>query len=481
MKSLSLEDKNLIEKLKSLPIDYWDFKGEDTKELTHGLHTYPAVMVYPISRKIIDIMQETHQLNSLLDPFMGSGTVLIEAMLAGYKQIYGVDLNPLAQLITKVKMTIINSESLKLESENLYRGLRDNFDSLSVTINGLNEYITSEKGLDVSAKTGWGDSAPNLIREYFNTINFAYDIPEYKNIGYWFKPTVILELQILKNAIKKESDMDIRDFFFIAMSETIRLVSNRRNGEFKMFRMPADKVLKHNPSVLAEFTKILNRNIEKMKDFERICLEHKFCPEIKIVAEDTRQLNSIPDNSIDIMITSPPYGDSRTTVAYGEFSRLSLQWLDLCDNPEDTTKIDSKLMGGKKYAKGFEYDLNSETLRQSLDKIKSVDLARAGDVYSFYKDLNDCLRAVSAKMRENSYQFWVVGNRIVKLETLQTDKIITELGVDYRLQHIYTVPRNIPNKVMPSLNSPTNIIGEKVATMTNEHIVILRKIKNDCL
>jgi site-specific DNA-adenine methylase len=480
MSVLSSEDKDLIKRLKALPDDYWDFKNEDTKELTHGLHTYPAVMVYPISRKIIDMMQETHKLNSLLDPFMGSGTVLVEAMLAGYNQIYGVDLNPLAQLISKVKMTVINSESLKNASEILLQELKSNYNNLSHIINGLDEYVTSEKGLDVSAKNGWGDSAPSIIKEYFKSINFSFEIPEYKNIGYWFKPKVILELQILKNTINDIQDKDIRDFLYIAMSETIRLVSNRRNGEFKMFRMTAENVTAHNPSVLFEFTKILNRNIEKMNDFEKIFIENELSPNFHIVAEDTRFLNNVPNDSIDIMITSPPYGDSRTTVAYGEFSRLSLQWLDLCEVPEDSTKIDSKLMGGKKYSKGFDNNLPSETLKCSLDKIKSVDLARAGDVYSFYKDLNDCLRAISAKMRMNSYQFWVVGNRTVKLETLQTDKIITELGTHYGLQLIFSIPRNIPNKVMPSLNSPTNVAGKKAATMTNEHIVILRKTKSDC-
>ena len=105
----------------------------------------------------------------------------------------------------------------------------------------------------------------------------------------------------------------------------------------------------------------------------------------------------------------------------------------------------------------------------------NADIERAGDVYSFYVDLDAALQSVARKTKSGGYQFWVVGNRTVKNELLQTDVIIAELAPQYGLVPLYTVDRNIPNKVMPSLNSPTNITGVKGSTMTMEHIVILRK------
>ena len=98
-----------------------------------------------------------------------------------------------------------------------------------------------------------------------------------------------------------------------------------------------------------------------------------------------------------------------------------------------------------------------------------------GDVYSFYLDLTDSIAAIASKTKVGGYQFWVVGNRTVKGETLLTDVIISEIAERYGLQHIYTIDRNIINKVMPAQNSPTNESGVKTSTMTNEHIVILRK------
>ena len=112
-----------------------------------------------------------------------------------------------------------------------------------------------------------------------------------------------------------------------------------------------------------------------------------------------------------------------------------------------------------------------------MEKIceKEKNIERAGDVYSFYKDLQYILETVTKKCKKNSYQFWVVGNRTVKEVNLKTDEILVELGKNLGLQHVMTMGRNISNKVMPSLNSPTNKAGKKVKTMCEELIVVLRK------
>jgi hypothetical protein len=197
---------------------------------------------------------------------------------------------------------------------------------------------------------------------------------------------------------------------------------------------------------------------------------------VKVFASDSRVLPDIEDESVDLVITSPPYGDSRTTVAYGEFSRLSLQWIDLYETQnKDVTKIDKSLMGGSKYRNGFEFNLSSETLKSSLEQIFSVDIERAGDVYSFYKDLDEAIKTISQKTKKGGYHFWVVGNRTVKGVNLKTDKIIAELGNSHNLRHLYTIERNISNKVMPNRNSPTNKKGKTETTMTKEYIVIMKK------
>lgn len=473
---LTQEDKILINRLKKFPADYWDFRDNDTKEYTHGLHNYPAMMVYPISRNIIKLVKEIRPVNALFDPFAGSGTVLVEGMLSGISTVAGNDINPLAFLLTKVKTTSINHKELYSEADKLLHRISEARKRVRKALSTVDSYIIDTLHLDVSGKKGWGDEAPKYLHQYCTENDLNIKVPNFKNIGYWFRPRVILELAIVKTEIEKIANKDIRDFVFIALSETIRLVSNRRNSEFKMFRMPATKVQKFNPEVYEEFKRILKRNVEKMHDFNIALEKTGVHSDVYVFKNDACTLEDAPDNSYDLIVTSPPYGDSRTTVAYGEYSRLSLQWINLLELSEkEIMSVDKSLMGGKKYRNGFDFALNSPTLRASLDRIKDADLERAGDVYSFYVDLDASIKRIAQKTRSGGYQFWVVGNRTVKNELLQTDVIITELAPQYDLTPVFVVDRNISNKVMPSQNSPVNISGAKGSTMTMEHIMILRK------
>lgn len=467
-------DNKLISILKKLPNNYWDFKYENTKEYTHSIHSYPAVMVSPISRNIINIVRQIMEVDSLFDPFSGSGTVLVEGMLANIKTIYGNDINPLAIFISKVKTNKLNINKLKKEASILLKQINDDYNENIDFYEMADEYF--EKTLDLTSKDGWGNDAPVYLKKYVDSKKINFEVPNFKNIGYWFKPRVILQLQMIKNHILKIEDENIRNFVFAAFSESVRLVSNHRNGEVKMFRMPPIKVKSFKPNVLKEFTDILDKNIEKMNGFAEACNKNGSISKVRIFNNNVIDLFDIDDSSIDLVITSPPYGDSRTTVAYGEYSRLSLQWIDLFGLSEkEIMMIDKTLMGGAKFRKGFEFSIPSKTLTKSLEIIKDIDLERAGDVYSFYLDLEKAISAISKKTKTGGYQFWVVGNRTVKGELLKTDKIIKEIASKYDMDYVYTIDRNIINKVMPSLNSPTNTVGKKLETMCNEHIVILRK------
>ncbi|HHW08249.1 MAG TPA: DNA methylase [Clostridia bacterium] len=428
---LPVVDDELITYLKSLPEDYWDFV-EYEKKYTHFIHTYPAMMIPPIPEAILKIMKRYQPgIKNLLDPFMGSGTVLLEGVLSNVN-VWGVDLNPLACLLAKAKCTPIDPDLLKAASTTLL------------------EKIGADMHNDV-----------------------ALEKPQFQNIDYWFKDYVIRDLQVIKQNIKEIEDKDLKALFFVAFSQTVRDCSNTRNNEFKLYRIPEERLGEFNPSVLDTFRSHLEKCGQGMAElYER----YRGGCNVTVVAADTRHFSL--DEQMDLLITSPPYGDSRTTVAYGQFSRLSLQWLDLeeydyVSSQIDKEKLDKYLLGGMNG--GEDHDLPSESLKEALDRIAGVDKKRAADVLSFYVDLNKCLANITAHMKVNSYQFWVVGNRTVKKVNLPTDAIISELGVQYGLKTVAIIPRSISNKRMPSENSPTNEKGKKVPTMTKEHIVVLRK------
>lgn len=471
MESVDLQLKKDFE---NLPLDFWDFKESTTRDLTHGLHYYPATMVYPISQNILKIVKKYISIGTLMDPFMGSGTVLVEGMLDNIPEIYGTDLNPLAVLMGKVKTTLLTKGQLSFINEFKEKLAAIELQS-NLVANDFDSYIRNTLSLDVTAKKGWGDNADKYINDYFKSKNKRFNYQSFTNLGFWFTPRTVILLQTIKNQISQIEDRIVKEFILLAFSETVRTVSNTRNGEFKLFRMQPEKVAAFMPDVFEEFRKVVDRNIEKMRDFIKAYGENE--SKVTISFDDTRTLKTIPDNSVDLVITSPPYGDSRTTVAYGQFSRLSLQWLDLdYTNQQEIVSIDRNLLGGKPYTNKEQWALlQSPTLVATLEKISQKDLFRADDVFSFYLDLDKCLYSITKKMKKNSYQFWVVGNRTVKLEKLLTDKIIEEMAIKYGLIHLFSFNRKIINKVMPAVNSPTNEVGARVKTMTAETVVVLKK------
>jgi len=91
--------KSKLEKTK------WTFSEISTKKYTHTLHLYPARMHPEIAHQLIQKYSK-NKTDVIFDPFMGSGGVLLESMLCGKNSI-GIDINPFAVLLSKVKTTPI--------------------------------------------------------------------------------------------------------------------------------------------------------------------------------------------------------------------------------------------------------------------------------------------------------------------------------------------------------------------------------------
>jgi len=411
-------------------IDYsWDYSGEKTKSFTHGLHTYPAMFIPQVARRLLQ--KYSKKGDTICDIFCGSGTALVESKVLS-RNAYGIDLNPLAIFLAKVKTIALNPSLLN----NRYFQL-------------LNRI---EKIKDESIKK-----------------------PDFFNVDFWFKKDVAIKLAKIKKAINEIEQESQKNFFLVAFSETVRLSSNTKNGEFKLVKIHEEKLKDYSPDVLGIFKKKVESNILKMEEFYKNYDKNTW---IKIIYGDSSKENGIKENSIDCIITSPPYGDSRTTVAYGQFSRLSAQWLDLLEDPDTASGVDNELLGGKT-VKELKHNLNSNYLNMILKEISNKDEKRAKEVLSFFIGLEKCLRQAFKILKPNKYFCVVIGNRLVKQVRIPTDFIIAELceNIGFTCEDIFV--RNIPGKRMPSKNSPSNVTGHTEETMLKESIVILRKLKRE--
>ncbi len=94
--------------------DRWTFRNVDTKEYTHGYHAYPAMMIPQIARALMEEYAPKGKFRTVLDPYMGSGTTLVEATVRGVDSI-GTDLNPLARMMSKVKTTHYDEAVIKAQ------------------------------------------------------------------------------------------------------------------------------------------------------------------------------------------------------------------------------------------------------------------------------------------------------------------------------------------------------------------------------
>ena len=403
----------------------WDFTQADTKEYTHCLHNYPAMMVPQIARELLNRYGTPN--GWALDPYCGTGTSLVEASMFGMNSI-GCDINPLVRLIAAAKTTPIALQVLE-------RALKD-----------LNNAIFQV--------------------EFFGTVP-PTPIPNVLNLDYWFSKEVTKCLSFLRNFINAVEDEAVRNFLWVAFSETVRECSYTRNGEFKLHRMPAQKMASFHPDVFGIFQSKLVRN---QRGFEAYLKKRK---DVDIFISDKNTANCEPpehrpSKGFDLIITSPPYGDSQTTVAYGQYSRLSADWIGL----PDSRTVDRLSMGGRKKASR----LCDSPVNSAITEIRSVDDKRARQVEAFYIDLERSINSVVPLLAKHSTICYVVGNRRVKGVTLPTDEFIIFAFGKHGFLHKETIVRNIPNKRMPKKTSPSNIVGETDITMHEENIVICQRL-----
>lgn len=402
----------------------WSFREANTKEYTHCYHTYPAMMIPQVARTLIREYKPQGKCKLLFDPYMGSGTSLVEASLANMNSV-GTDLNPLARLIAKAKTTVYDV----MELQNEFQEIQSHLFFFSFA--------------DIKDKN-------------FERIS---------NYRFWYSEESLLKLSYISQLIEEYSRNE--DFFNVVLAEVVREVSFTRNGEFKRFRMKEDKIKTFHPDVFGMFEDKVRRNLSGLKDYKAVA------GKTTVGIYDFNSSLCIPQavierESVDMVVTSPPYGDSRTTVAYGQFSRWANEWFSF-DNAQN---LDNLLMGGQKCGQKF---FLTETIDKELQQIYDADIKRYYEVVSFLNDYWFSIQNVANTVRRGGVVCYVVGNRNVKGVQISLDYFTAETFERCGLHHITTLVREIPNKRMPSKTSPTNVSGVKVDTMSNEYIVILEK------
>jgi hypothetical protein len=436
------QDAKLIRRINAYALEddeYWSFKGRSKRHHCHDLIQYPAMMVPEMQGELIDVvLEEDPDVRTLLDPFVGSGTTLGEAMCRGL-DFLGIDINPLAVLACEVKSGPLYISELKEKSKQLLLNIKKD-----------------------------------------SSLKIAVDFP---GIDKWFLHDTQIELSAIYRAIKREPSKWARKVFWLSMSSTVRVVCNSRSSTYKL-HIKTPQQLETTPSAISVFEKKLSRNIENISDQKLVLKELNVLKQSKsksrIVIKNSDTAGKISSSMIcDLLISSPPYGDNQTTVTYGQFSYLPLQWIDLndIDNLSESnllssaSSIDSGSLGGsiKLWEQKYEeMRWRSDSLVNCTDRIASVNPTNIKKLVSFTFDLDRALDNTLKLLRANAYMIWTLGNRRISNIEVPLDRIMRELLEARGCRFVHQIEREIPQKRMASRN--------KIAsTMGKESILIMRR------
>ncbi len=392
--------------------EVYDFSGVRASEGVFGVHKHPAMLHFKLVRSLLEEFSDEG--DTVYDPFCGSGTTLNVAVRMGRFAIV-TDINPLALLISKVRSYV------DVAPEPFLKTLEE----------------------------AWDDLRP--------------EIPKVKNLYYWFKPYVIEALGKIRAFLRKVPSGREREFLLVVFSQTVREVSLTRKGEFKRYRIPPSAIPNFNPDILQTFLRLAHDYLQRPRESEPPRAS------MRVYLHDVRRPLPFTDR-VDLVVTSPPYGDSKTTVAYGEFFSFSMDWLrGLVDLP--TYRLDKVSLGGN--SRPILSLPPSPTLRAVVNEIAGRDKRRANQTALFYADLFKAISNVVDNLSDGGTVCFVVGNRRMKGLTVPMDRIVREMFEYLGLKHYETRVRWILNKRMPSQNSPSNVRGKTDSTMHEEYIVMM--------
>lgn len=390
------------------PDKSWSFSEitrMDSSYLTHGYHRYPAKFIPSIVQKLIK--DYTNPGNLIVDPFGGCGTTLVEAKISGRKSI-GVDINPIAKLITDIKTKPINPKKLK------------KFHSM---------FLSSYQQTPLSEPT------------------FKTD-----RLDYWFEKITQTKLNQIYTAIKTIKDPYIRKFYFVAFSHILKNCSKWLMKSIKP-QVDKSKSPKEPFSIFETHLKfMMKRNAQFYETLKKNGFLNLDC---KMKIANTAKKVPIKSNSVDFVVTSPPYV---TSYEYADLHQLSLLWFG---SDEKYFKSWGKLVrdftGFKKQFIGTSFSkevdikyLNSETAKQIIKDLESKDNGEAVNVAGYYLDINKSLSELYRILKPGSKACVIVGNTSLKGVEILNAEVVLEQLENLGFKKVEIIKREIGTKIITS-------------------------------
>ena len=417
---------SLVDKINKKELNYWDFSDVVSTGI-HKISAYPATMVPDMQNELIKLIKsEDKSVQNILDPFHGSGVTLVEGMKNALTPI-GIDINPLANLITLVKLQGVSKKQIKLSN--------------------------------------------NRIIELLRKESFEFEMHDFYNINKWYREDFIETFSKIRAAIQKERYKNIRQYYWVCLINILKKYSNTRSSTFKLHVKTQKDIDSMSNDIIEDFIKNIEKSYIFLPNFIQYDKKNLYIGK----AEDI--LSEFENGTVDLICTSPPYGDNPTTVTYGQYSILPLYWIDKSDLGKfdeqliaNYSSIDSNSLGGNQRVRS---SFESSILNNFLPRI---DDKKQNKVKNFVLDYLNVMSELVRVLKVGKYIVLTLGDRRVDNQVVPLSTITTEYLESNGFILEKAITRNIPKKRMP--RKVSKVGGNSVESMNQEHVLILKKVEN---
>ncbi len=412
-----------LEKLTTLLSQDLDFHGEDSGYASHNFHSFPAKFPPQLPRKFIEGL--TVPGDVVLDPMMGSGTTVLEAYLSGRRGM-GFDIDPLALMLTKAKVTPLDATLVSQASNKILERA---------------QRIARERRHE-------------LVRKLEN----QWDSKTRDFIDYWFAPEAQIELLSLITEIDQIEDTELRTFFKLAFSAIIitksggvslafDLAHTRPHRAKVVIGTSGEIILGSNfagsssrrakfltktlRSPFKEFEKRVEQNLRWLKesnsDKSQPYLEGLFEPQPERIKPHIALGNAqdlpLDDDSIDLIVTSPPYASN--AIDYMRAHKFSLVWMEY---PVDDLGQKRKEYIGGEAVTNFNFENLPDKTSQVVADISKRDEKKGRILHRYFSEMTRILREMFRVLRPGKAAIVVVGSSVMRGKDTETHICLAEIG-----------------------------------------------------
>jgi DNA modification methylase len=372
----------------SSPPNIYVIQNRGLTDATHAIHKFPGKFIPHVPRWAIGTYLGSTTGKVVLDPFCGSGTSLVEAHLSGH-MAFGLDIDPLARLISKVKTTVIDAALL--------------------------EQATQEVEREILSR---------------HTSHFR---PSISNLEHWFSDTTCNDLGVIREVIEqwKPIDADIYDFLIVCMSAIIRRVSNADNQSLKTYVSGTHRKQPSTPKPL--FLSTLKEYAERIGQFAKMAPLSGST--VVLALNDARTFaddwlaKQLPQ--VHLGVTSPPY---IKTIDYIYNQMAEHFWVGdlfgLENQPKQNAAKKSYIGTEKVVASEYRQkrSLGIENIDSYIDRIYDTSAKHGHILYSYFNDMKSHFEQMHRVLNEDGTYVVVIGDSEVSNVVIPTHELLTELA-----------------------------------------------------